>query len=92
MRQLEDDPLSETVVHVESLIYSDGSVNDTANHQLEIHVAAPDEDYHEWQNRYYYYYYIINLVIIIYLLLIMIYYIYLKTDAPVRARCTTLSK
>lgn len=49
--QAADDPFSETSVYIESLIYSDGSVNGTVNHQIEIHTAVPDEDYHDWQNR-----------------------------------------
>ena len=50
-RQLSDDPQSETLVYIESLIYSDGAYNETTNHQFEIHTLLPDEDYHGWQNR-----------------------------------------
>ena len=50
-RQAAEDPLSETMIYVESLIYSDGSLNGTVNHQLEVHNSVPDEDYHDWQMR-----------------------------------------
>lgn len=50
-RQYADDPFSETMIYVESLVYSDGSLNSTTNHQFEIHSALPNEDYHDWQNR-----------------------------------------
>lgn len=51
LRQASDDPLSETMVYIESLIYSDGAVNATINHQLEIHVNQPGIDFHDWQSR-----------------------------------------
>ena len=51
LRQASEDPLSETMVYIESLIYSDGSVNSTNNHQLEIHTNLPGLDFHDWQSR-----------------------------------------
>ena len=51
LRQAADDPQSETMVYIESLIYSDGNVNGTVNHQLEIHTNLPGVDFHDWQNR-----------------------------------------
>lgn len=51
LRQATEDPLSETMVYIESLIYSDGSVNSTINHQLEIHTNLPGVDFHDWQSR-----------------------------------------
>ncbi|XP_046653346.1 uncharacterized protein LOC124344000 [Daphnia pulicaria] len=51
LRQASEDPLSETMVYIESLIYSDGNVNGTNNHQLEIHTNLPGVDFHDWQLR-----------------------------------------
>ncbi|KAK2722112.1 uncharacterized protein LOC136034475 [Artemia franciscana] len=50
-RQRSDDELSETSIFVESLLYSDGAMNDTFNHQFHVHNDIPNEDYHDWQER-----------------------------------------
>lgn len=39
------------MVYIESLIYSDGNVNGTINHQFEIHTNLPGVDFHDWQLR-----------------------------------------
>jgi Cu/Zn superoxide dismutase len=50
-RQAEDEPFADTTVFVESLIYSDGSKNDTHDHRWHVHVSAPGKDFFNWTGR-----------------------------------------
>jgi len=42
-RQVKEEPFSDTFVYVESLIYSDGSKNDTRDHRWQVNVQIPGE-------------------------------------------------
>lgn len=50
-RQPEDDQYADTSVYVESLIYSDGSKNDTFDHKWHVHNILPGRDYFNWTGR-----------------------------------------
>ncbi|XP_065226507.1 uncharacterized protein Rsod [Planococcus citri] len=51
-RQLANQEYSDTVVIVESLLYSDGSTElDTSHHNWTINEKPPGKDYYSWQNR-----------------------------------------
>ena len=51
IRQEKDNPYGDTTVFVESLIYSDGTKNDTADHKWHVHVEQPGSDYYNWTGR-----------------------------------------
>jgi hypothetical protein len=44
-RQPVDDPFEDTLIFVESLIYSDGSKNDTFDHKWHVHNNIPGTVY-----------------------------------------------
>ena len=51
-RQLSDREDADTVVIVESLLYSDGATDvDSFNHNWTINEKPPGKDYYDWQNR-----------------------------------------
>lgn len=51
-RQLANEEYADTVVIVESLLYSDGSVEaDSFRHNWTVNVHPPGKDYYDWQNR-----------------------------------------
>ena len=50
-RQEDDNPNSDTSIFVESLLYSDGTKNDTQNHPWHVHVDVPGKDYFNWTGR-----------------------------------------
>ena len=50
-RQEMDNPFADTSVLVESLLYSDGSKNDTRDHKWHVHVEEPGKDYFNWTGR-----------------------------------------
>ena len=50
-RQPEDDPTEDTQIFVESLIYSDGSKNDTFDHKWHVHTNIPGRDFFNWTGR-----------------------------------------
>ena len=50
-RQAEDEPFSDTTVFVESLLYSDGSKNDTRDHRWHVHQLVPGKDFFNWTGR-----------------------------------------
>ena len=50
-RQPQDDPFEDTLIFVESLIYSDGSKNDTFDHKWHVHNNIPGRDFFNWTGR-----------------------------------------
>ena len=50
-RQNADNPFDDTSIFVESLIYSDGTKNDTYDHKWHVHVETPGTDYYNWTGR-----------------------------------------
>lgn len=50
-RQEADDAFADTTIFVESLLYSDGSQNDTSGHKWHVHVSEPGKDYYNWTGR-----------------------------------------
>lgn len=51
-RQLVNQEYADTVVIIESLVYSDGSSQaDTFYHNWTINENPPEKDYYDWQNR-----------------------------------------
>jgi Cu/Zn superoxide dismutase len=50
-RQAEDEPFADTTVFVESLLYSDGSKNDSRDHRWHVHVQVPGKDFFNWTGR-----------------------------------------
>ena len=51
-RQLANNEYADTVVIVESLLYSDGAtVSDTFHHNWTVNEMPPGKDYYDWQNR-----------------------------------------
>eukprot|EP00095_Tigriopus_kingsejongensis_P007890 snap_masked-scaffold720_size106930-processed-gene-0.10 protein:Tk07890 transcript:snap_masked-scaffold720_size106930-processed-gene-0.10-mRNA-1 annotation:"hypothetical protein L798_15715" len=50
-RQEMDDPFADTQIFVESLVYSDGTKNDTDDHRWHVHTAIPGKDYFNWTGR-----------------------------------------
>lgn len=50
-RQDSEDLLADTTVFVESLLYSDGTKNDTFDHKWHVHVNVPGKDYFNWTSR-----------------------------------------
>jgi len=50
-RQAEEEPFSDTTVFVESLLYSDGSKNDTRDHRWHVHQLVPGKDFFNWTGR-----------------------------------------
>jgi len=50
-RQPADDPFEDTLIFVESLIYSDGSKNDTFDHKWHVHNNIPGRDFFNWTGR-----------------------------------------
>lgn len=52
LRQLADQEYSDTAIIVESLLYSDGSIElDTYRHNWTINDKPPGKDYYSWQDR-----------------------------------------
>ncbi|KAB7494606.1 hypothetical protein Anas_08737 [Armadillidium nasatum] len=51
MEQERDDPFSDTTVIVGPLLYSDGSHNDTSNHDWFINENIPNKDFYNWTQR-----------------------------------------
>lgn len=53
-RQLANQEYSDTIIIVESLLYSDGSVEaDSFHHNWTINEMPPTKDYYSWENRCY---------------------------------------
>ena len=50
-KQDQEDPLADTMVYVESLLYSDGTKNDTNGHRWHVHTDIPGKDYFNWTGR-----------------------------------------
>lgn len=51
-KQLTDHEYADTAIIVESLIYSDGSIDkDTSHHNWTININPPGKDFYSWQNR-----------------------------------------
>ena len=50
-RQPENDPYADTAIFVESLIYSDGSKNDSFDHKWHVHTNIPGRDFFNWTGR-----------------------------------------
>lgn len=50
-RQPQDEPFEDTLIFVESLIYSDGNKNDTFDHKWHVHNNIPGRDYFNWTGR-----------------------------------------
>ena len=46
-----EDPFADTTIFVESLLYSDGTKNDTFDHKWHVHVQIPGRDYFNWTGR-----------------------------------------
>ncbi|KAL1494603.1 hypothetical protein ABEB36_010175 [Hypothenemus hampei] len=52
MRQVNDEPWSDTTVMIEYLVHADGAqLNNSANHRWAIHNSPPGKDFYDWQNR-----------------------------------------
>lgn len=49
-RQLQDNPISETTVHIR-LSYSDGTLNTTTNHAWNVHEKFAGRDFFNWSRR-----------------------------------------
>ena len=50
-RQNANNPNDDTSIFVESLVYSDGSKNDTLDHKWHVHVDIPGSDFYNWTGR-----------------------------------------
>lgn len=50
-RQPENDEFEDTQIFVESLLYSDGSKNDTFDHKWHVHTNIPGRDFFNWTGR-----------------------------------------
>lgn len=51
-RQIAEQEYSDTVIIIESLLYSDGSIElDTSNHNWTINEKPPGKDYYSWKDR-----------------------------------------
>ena len=50
-RQEMDNPLGDTSVFVEGLVYTDGTKNYTADHRWHVHTDIPGKDYFNWTGR-----------------------------------------
>ena len=50
-RQPQNDPYADTSIFVESLIYSDGSKNDSRDHKWHVHTNIPGRDFFNWTGR-----------------------------------------
>ena len=50
-RQNIKDPLSDTFIYVEGLLYSDGSKNKTEGHKWHVHQDIPGKDFFNWTGR-----------------------------------------
>ncbi|KAK7069333.1 hypothetical protein SK128_014470, partial [Halocaridina rubra] len=46
-----DDPLTDTHIFVDHLLYSDGSRNDTGKHRWHVHQDIPGKDFYNWTMR-----------------------------------------
>ncbi|XP_050302289.1 uncharacterized protein LOC126740355 [Anthonomus grandis grandis] len=52
MRQVKDEPWTDTAVMIEYLVHADGAqLNNSAEHRWAIHEAPPGKDFYDWQNR-----------------------------------------
>ncbi|RZC33023.1 uncharacterized protein BDFB_010701, partial [Asbolus verrucosus] len=52
MRQVKDEPWSDTAILVEYLVHADGAtLNNSADHRWAIHELPPGKDFYSWQNR-----------------------------------------
>jgi Cu/Zn superoxide dismutase len=50
-RQEKDAPLSDTMVYVEGLLYTDGSKERTDSHAWHVHMQVPGKDFFNWTGR-----------------------------------------
>lgn len=50
-RQEADNPMADTSVYVEGLVYTDGSKNTTDSHPWHVHVEVPGKDFFNWTGR-----------------------------------------
>ena len=50
-RQNANNPYDDTSIFVESLVYSDGSKNETIDHKWHVHVEVPGTDFYNWTGR-----------------------------------------
>jgi len=50
-RQEADEPLSDTMVYVEGLVYTDGSKNHSDSHAWHVHNEIPGKDFFNWTGR-----------------------------------------
>ena len=50
-RQEAGNPLADTLVYVEGLLYTDGSKNKTDGHSWHVHVDVPGKDFFNWTGR-----------------------------------------
>ncbi len=50
-KQPDDDYFEDTQIFVESLVYSDGSKNDSAEHKWHVHTQIPGRDFFNWTGR-----------------------------------------
>ncbi|CAG9760751.1 unnamed protein product [Ceutorhynchus assimilis] len=52
MRQVRDEPWTDTTVMIEYLVHADGAqLNNSADHRWAIHESPPGKDFYDWQNR-----------------------------------------
>ncbi|XP_076266542.1 superoxide dismutase family protein Rsod [Rhynchophorus ferrugineus] len=52
MRQVKDEPWTDTTVLIEYLVHADGAqLNNSAEHRWAIHESPPGKDFYDWQNR-----------------------------------------
>ena len=45
------DPLADTAIYVEGLLYSDGSKNSSDGHKWHVHNDIPGKDFFNWTGR-----------------------------------------
>ena len=50
-RQDVKNPLSDTFIYVEGLLYSDGSKNASSDHKWHVHEDIPGKDFFNWTGR-----------------------------------------
>jgi len=50
-RQEIDNPLADTMIYVEGLVYTDGTKNHTHDHRWHVHNQIPGKDYFNWTGR-----------------------------------------
>ena len=50
-RQNANNPYDDTSIFIESLVYSDGTKNDTIDHKWHVHVDVPGTDFYNWTGR-----------------------------------------